>query len=400
MSFMSPIRLGLATALVSCSLSAAAEELSSNLHVNGFATAGVSSVTEDFGGKYLADPIFFGGGIDNDGSYSFDNVLGIQLRYKADDRVELVGQLVSVGKENYVTRAEWAYLSYRVDDSLSLRGGRFAMPLYMYSENIKVAQSYPWARLPSEAYLVGGFSSVDGVDALYHAALGNADLNIQAFTGGLDISNAGITGELTRVAGLNATIGIGDFSVRAGHTAADVNLAFVNPPVPLPVVVGNTASVSSVGMIYDDGVWFAAAEATRFSMEGFFTDTDAAFVSVGRYMGKWLPYVMLSKSNAVQGDECRGELTQFYAPTMGPASPAVAEAVCRGTEKEQTSYTLGARFDVSRRTSLKMQVDHVTDFHDTPGFFYFAPGGSGPASGTLTDGDSTEVITFNINTAF
>lgn len=400
MPFMCPIRLGLATALLTCSLSVAAEELSSNLQINGFATAGFSSVTEDFGGNYLADPVFFGGGIDNDGSYSIDNVLGVQLRYKADDRVDLVGQLVSVGRENYATRAEWAYLSYRVDDSLSVRGGRFALPLYMYSESIKVGQAYPWARLPSEVYLIGGFSSVDGVDALYHVALGDADLNLQGYTGRLDISNSAIRGELQRVSGLNATLAIGDLSLRAGYNKADISLSFLSPPVPLPALVGNATSFSSVGMTYDDGAWFAAVEATRFSLDGFYTDTDAAFVSVGHYVGKWLPYAMFSKSNAVKGDECRGELTRFYSPTMGPASPAVAESVCRGIEKEQTSYSLGARYDISRRTSLKMQVDHVTAFHNTPGFFYFAPGGSGPASGTLSDDESTEVITVNINTAF
>lgn len=398
-----PTRLALLIALASAGSTALAEDLSPNLQINGFATAGFTSVTDDFGGEYLATPLTPGSGIDKDGSFNHNNVLGIQLTYQVDEKIDLVGQLISMGTESYDTRAEWAYLGYRVNDSLRLRAGRFAMPLYMYSESVRVGQAYPWARLPVEVYSGSPFHNMDAVDALYRLPLGDWDLNAQAYLGRFGASNPAYSADAKGLHGLNVTLGNGSFALRAGYSKSDVSVTFspfiVIPPLanaPMPSISEETSTFANLGTSYDDGQWFIAAEASQSRVGGHVIDHESAYLSVGRYVGKWLPFVLAGKVNTINGGECRNTFAPIAAPLYGPATPMVVDGLCRAQEREQTSYSLGARYDLSKRASLKLQVDHVKDFHDTPGL-YFTPA---TATGTLSDDDSTEVITLNINAAF
>lgn len=400
MPFPRPTRLALALFLLSGT--ALADNLTPSLQLNGFATAGFTTVTDDFGGRYLGNALMPGSGMDDDGSFDLDNVLGIQLSYQVDERIDLVGQLISTGKESYDTRAEWAYLAYRVNDNLRLRAGRFALPLYMYSENIHVGQAYPWARLPVELYAGVPFSNSDGVDVLYRVALGDWDLNAQAYQGQLFADNQAYSTTVKNLHGANVTLGKDSLSLRLGYNEAKTSVVF-NPflGLPYPNAVSAKTTFADLGLGYDDGRWFAAAEAIQFRLAGYINDMDAGFVSVGHYFGKWLPYVMWSKVNSVNGDECRTTFLPLFA-LLGPAAPAYADATCRGQEREQTSYSVGFRYDATRHVSLKLEVDHVTDFHDTAGLFGALPPVPGPVTvpGTLRDSDSTEVITFNVNAAF
>lgn len=392
-------RLPLALLLAATAGPALADDLSSNLQINGFATAGFTSVTEDYGGRYLSDIFDPSSGVDNDGSFIADSVLGVQLKYRLDDQLDLVGQLVSVGREDYQTRAEWAYLAYRVNNQLRLRIGRFAQPLFMYSENIRVGQAYPWAHLPSEVYFnVSGATSFNGADALYRLPLGDWTLDAQAYVGRTTISQAVVTDDANRQLGVNVTLGNGNLALRAGYNQGDLTFTFNLPPALTPPPITNErATFTELGMSYDDGRWFAAAEATQIRVSGYTQDTDAAFVSVGHYIGKWLPYIGFGKVNIVNGDECRATYTPLLVPLYGPFAAAAADATCRSQlENEQASYSVGFRYDLSRRASLKLQLDHVTDFHDTKALF----NGITTATGTLSDDDSTDVITFNINAAF
>ncbi|MCD6059810.1 MAG: hypothetical protein K0S16_121, partial [Moraxellaceae bacterium] len=356
----------LALVLGAGTTSALAEDVTPNLQINGFGTFGYTTVSDDFGGKYQSETFSPGSGVDDKGSFSFGNVLGLQLKYNVDEKIDLVGQLVAQGDENYDTRAEWAYAAYAVTDRLNLRAGRFAQPLFMYSENIRVGQAYPWAHLPTEVYFNASIAtSFDGVDVLYRHPLGSWNLDLQAYTGRTSQSELAFSSDIRRQLGANVTLGNGDLSLRAGYNEGHLNYTFNFVPAP-PPITDETARFSEIGLTYDDGTWFAAAEITQIRAEGYTPDSDAAFASVGRYFGKWLPYVVFSKANAVKGDECRGGFIpiitgQLVAGGMPPANaaaaaPGIADFTCRSQlENEQTSYSLGFRYDISRRSSLKLQ---------------------------------------------
>lgn len=401
--YRKPAALALAVALAAPLSIVHAENLSPKLRINGFATASASWVTDDYNSRYHADAFIPGTGIDENGNFTDDNVLGVQLAYVVDDRFDLVGQLVAKGRQNYETNADWAYVAFKANDQLRIRAGRFAAPFFLFSENRNVGQAYPWVRPPVELYGAVPLDSLDGADILFRQPVGDWNLDAQLSLGGSrdDIST------LSKAAGLNLAVSNDKLTVRAGYTQGKLDLTLGKNPfgnsteqlgylmsqfgVDLDMREGD-ASFADIGALYDDGNWLVATEFGQLRLDRYLSDLDAGYLTVGHYFGKWLPYVMYSKSNTVQGDECLADLGPAFVNAPAPMKPTVAAAIyatCAGSE--QTSYSAGVRYDATKQVSIKLELDHVQDFHNTPGYF---------SGVVLTDDDSTDVITVNVNAAF
>lgn len=107
-----------------------------------------------------------------------------------------------------------------MNNGLHLRVGRFAQPLFMYFENLRAEQAYPWAHLPTEGYFsVSSAITFTGADALYRLLLGDWNLNVQAYTD-----------DARRQLGANLTLGIGVSSL----SQADVSRLFFGQTDQLP----------------------------------------------------------------------------------------------------------------------------------------------------------------------
>lgn len=389
------MRLGLATALAGLPLAAQAESLSPNLKFNGFATASTAWLDDAQGGEYIQD--FFGNpGLTEDPDFGLESVLGLQFDYRINDKTNVVAQLLSKGRNGYATQAEWAYIGHELNDSLRLRAGRFALPLFLYSETVYVGQSYPWARLPVETYVRAPLTNFDGVDLLHRLSLGDWNLNTQVFTGSattvLEIDGLSAQDGLRKAVGLNSSLANDSLTLRAGYVEAKVSVTLpslilvpAGPPpapallVPFTALNLNDAKVSfaSLGALYDDGQWFLALEGTRLELESWWPDSDSAYVSIGHYVGKWLPFVLASKVNTYNFQECTA-IGSFCAA----ASPQY---------REQTTYALGTSYALSSAVGLKGQVDHVTDFNNTSGYL------SGAAT---TPPESFNVFTLSLTALF
>lgn len=479
-----PTRLALALAVAALATGAHAENLTPNLQLNGFATAGGAWVSDDFGGRINGN-IFNDKGVTKDPNFQIDNVLGLQLTYALDDKYDLVAQLVSDGKNDYKTEAEWAYVAYRMNDNLRFRAGRITSPFFMYSESLNVGQAYPWVRLPIELY--GGLylKSMDGIDMQYRQALGDTwDLQAQVYAG----ESYGPFGKVRNGAGLNLNFSNDALTLHAGYGIGkiDFNIAADQGGATIEQVEylleqfggtmntkGNDVSFADLGATYDDGNWYLFAEYGQLRLKGWSTDWDAGILTAGHYFGKWLPFVSASDSNPMKTEECFSEfstasnnasamLTGYnsqvstltgaagtlnaqaavatakagaYASANGghtanlttdpiymayisaaatastQADAAIAQAtlygqgaqqiaaalpivssagsiICNG--KEQTTYSLGFRYDATKNVSVKAQIDHVRDFNNSQGF----------TTGTTSQPDQLDMFSFNINAAF
>lgn len=370
-----------AAAIASLSFSglASAENLTPNLKFNGFATVTAAVVDDPQGGSYL-DDIFGYGGIGKDPEFGLESLIGLQFDYRLNEKTNVVAQLVAEGRNYYDVRAEWAYISHEINDNLRVRAGRFALPTFTWSDTIKVGQSYPWARLPVEAYFGVPVTNFDGVDLLYRRPLGNWNFNAQILGGGSSTERF-----RTRNAhGLNASLSSDSLTVRAGVIVSDLTLPVECQPIdPCPLNVSEERTrFANLGAVYDDGTWFAAAEFAQLEINGWLNDWNAGYVSLGRYVGHWLPYVLASKINTYNGDECLG-LNAAIAP-LPPLCNIATQY------NEQTTYALGARYALTNSTSLKGQIDRVHDFNNTQGFLNNGP----------TPPDAFHVFTFSLTTAF
>lgn len=482
-----PTRLALAVAVASLATAAHAENLTPNLQLNGFASAGVSWVDEDFGGRVNGN-VFNDKGITEHPNFQMDNVFGLQVTYTMDDKFDLVGQLVSEGRNDYQTEAEWAYLAWRLDDNWRLRAGRLTAPFYMYSESLNVGHAYPWVRLPVELYLALYVKTMDGMDLQFRNSLGDSwAIDTQLYGG----ESYGAFGKVRDAYGLNVNLTTDALTLHAGYgqgkidfnVAANVGGSSIEQAEYLLEQFGSTfntrnqdVSFADLGAQFDNGEWFAAAEYGQLRMNGWGTDWDAGFASVGHYFGKWLPFAAAAQANPRDTGECTAYMSQaytngvaqaslyasqstFYTNQAGtlngqaaaataqagtyaalyisgggnpanlssdptyigylttaatastqadaamaqavlyaqgagqvnaalPMAQSVSDTICPG--KEQTTYSVGFRYDATKNVSIKAQVDHVQDFNGTPGF----------TNDTLRQPDKLNMFSFNINAAF
>lgn len=371
----------LATAVALSGLAglASAENLTPNLKFNGFATVSAAVVDDPQGGAYLND-LFGYGGIGKDPELGLESLIGLQFDYRINDKTNVVAQLVAEGRNYYDVRAEWAYIAHELNDNVRVRAGRFALPTFTWSDTIKVGQSYPWARLPVEAYFGVPVTNFDGVDLLYRRPVGDWNFNAQALVGGSSTDRF-----RTRNAhGLNASLSNDSFTVRAGIIVSDLTLPVECLPLPAcPLSVSEERTLfSNIGTVYDDGNWFFAAELAQLEINGWLNDWNAGYVSAGRYVGAWLPFVLASKINTYNGDEC-AKLNASISPI-----PPLCDIATQ--YNEQTTYAVGVRYAINSNVSLKGQIDHVHDFNNTQGFLDGGP----------TPPDSFNVFTVSLTTAF
>lgn len=482
-----PTRLALALAVASLAATAHAENLTPNLQLNGFATAGGTWVSDDFGGRINGN-VFNDKGVTEDPNFQIDNVFGLQLTYTLDEKFDLVGQLVSEGKNDYQTAADWAYVAYRMNDNLRLRAGRLTAPFYMYSESLNVGHAYPWVRLPVELYAGLYVKNMDGIDMQYRQSLGETwNMEAQLYAGEV----YGKFGKVRNAGGLNLNFSNDSLTLHAGYglgkidfnVASNVGGTTIEQAEYLLEQFGsglNTKDVdvsfADLGAVYDDGDWYAFAEYGQLRMDSWGTNWDAGILTLGHYFGKWLPFVAGAQSNPKETDECfsylatastngnnqlayynsqvttlTGQAGNYNAqaavatasagayaaayiggggnpanlatdPTyMGyistaatastqadaavaqatlygqgaqqvsaalPLVTAVGNTLCPG--KEQTTYSVGFRYDATKNVSVKAQIDHITDFNSTPGF----------TTDTKSQPDQLDMFSFNINAAF
>ncbi len=209
--------VGLCTALLATS--AYAESLSPNLQLNGYATAGAALLDDDQQGAYLSN-IFGRTGIGDTANTSYDSVMGLQLNYQVNEATQLVTQLVAKGREEYDVGADWAYIAYRLNHQFTVRGGRFGLPIYMYSDTLRIGQAYPWARLPVEIYSKLPVENLQGLDLLYSQALGDWQLNAQAILGSSDSEIFKVKNMRGLVLGTNYD----DLSLRASRMDVEVDI--------------------------------------------------------------------------------------------------------------------------------------------------------------------------------
>lgn len=472
-----PTRLALAIAVATLATAAQAENLTPNLQLNGFATAGGTWVSEDFGGRINGN-VFTDKGVTENPNFQIDNVFGLQLTYALDDKFDLVGQLVSEGKNDYRTQAEWAYIAYRMNDNVRVRVGRLTAPFYMYSESLNVGHAYPWVRLPVELYAGLYVKSMDGMDLQFRTALGDTwNMESQLYAG----EAYGPFGKVRNAGGLNLNFSNDSLTLHAGYGAGKIDFnvganmgGSTIEQVEYLLEQFNYSlnskdvdvSFADLGATYDDGDWYAFAEYGQLRMDGWGTDWDAGIFTVGHYFGKWLPFVSAADSNPVKTEECFAELgiaqtnannaltyytneyntaaaaaatyataaatyniqagvelatngpTPTYMGLIGlatqqdalatqatveaglnqvaigqvsaalPLVNSVGNTLCPG--KEQTTYSVGFRYDATKNVSVKAQIDHIRDFNNTPGF----------TTATTRQPDQLDMFSFNINAAF
>lgn len=368
--------------LFSAALPALASE---RLRFSGFGSFAYSHDNADGVGfkRYNSQPV----PSSRNGSFRSDSIFGLQASYSINPEWEVTGQLVARDKvaPSFANSLEWAFVAYRPNDNVDVRVGRVGLDAFMLSDYRNLGFSQLWVRPPTEFYGGIPMHSVDGADIAYRFETGATrwriksqfgtnttpfpigeresirlkvrelrDLTLHAERGswqfkagyaqfrlGNDFPLDGLIGPLEGLAGA----GLGAISDEARRLVAGMKL--------------NKTRVryTSLGAAYDDGLWTVQGELARVGSDSQLVGTGTAgYLSIGRRLGQFTPYVVLAR---IRSDRDVRRAVADWGVIGAPARNLQdrSVAVFNALRREQHTVSLGMRWDFGSRAALKAQWD-------------------------------------------
>ncbi len=380
--------------LLSFSAAASTDIDSSSTIISGFGTlGGVYNSNQDHG--FALD---LGQKTSPGRQYSWrtDTRLGIQIAHSFTPQWQMVGQVLARDQvqntlNNLIARA---FVSYRPDPNLHLRIGRLADATFLISDYRDVGYVYPWVRPPMETYSIIAPRSYDGIDVTYSLPDTAGVWRIKGLAGRLKaelstgigydytLSSNDLWGmALIREKGpLKARIGYSSFHVKnpaalpaqlpfgLNQVAASPLVNSLHPAIAtealfylegLDSLEGARVNYASIGFSYDDGNWVAQAEVSDLSSSTrIYPKGQQGYASLGYRIGDFMPYVMIGGSRS----PAAAKAGTSWAAALGPEAGSlqdVALAALNAHRWDQSTLSLGMRWDFNRRAALKLQWDHV-----------------------------------------
>jgi hypothetical protein len=125
--------------------------------------------------------------IDSDGTLTRDTLFGVQADAALTPEVSATVQvrLAPAGNSDkeWNARLPWAFLSWRPSNELTVRGGKLRIPMLLYSENIDVGTTFPFARLPIEMYSILPTWDFYGLSVSRSWMPGKLEVDLEGFAG-------------------------------------------------------------------------------------------------------------------------------------------------------------------------------------------------------------------------
>ena len=133
------------------------------------------------------------------------------------------------------------------------------------------------------------------------------------------------------------------------------------------------------------------AEFAQLEVEGWFTDISGAYLMAGYRFGKLMPHFTAAKMETRD----HGARNVGIVSSGNTILPLSAEQVGTIADsflvQNQSTYTLGLRYEILPAVSAKMELSHITNFNGSIGKF--------SASQPSTD-DGVNIVKFSIDSVF
>lgn len=341
-----------------------------------------------------------------------DSNFGVQATAGVNSWLSLTAQglVRKDAEDDFGAELAWAFAKAKVSDQLSVRVGRVGLPVFMISDYRNVGYANTMLRPPTEMYAQVSINSIDGADATWQQSFGDTTVSAQLAVGR---SRTGIaTGggsaphlDMTGVTALNLVAEHGPLTLRLGRADATLNVddstqlnalagalratgAGYNMP-QLATLAGalelkkKKGSFTSVGLGLDWNSIVAQSEYARRKTDSYINNTASWYLMGGYRIGKFLPYYNHAETRS----------TGHVANTVPAACPAGYPAGCTPTLQalsagvdalsapvNQSTDSIGVRWDLYRSTALKVQIDRVRPTGNAGQLLYAAPGFTGPVT--------------------
>lgn len=365
--------------------------------VSGFGTFGAVHSSEhdaDFTSNVLKPN---GAGYTHDWSFDVDSLVAGQLSFQPSSSFSAVVQVISeqLYDGSYRPHVEWANVSYRPVDDLTVRVGRIVLPAFMYSDTRQVGYALPWVRPPVEVYHLVPITNNDGIDASYRVHTGGL---VQTFATSYGKSDPDLPPDVGGSAHgrqmwlLSDTLEYGAASAHIAYQSVELTVPAFDPlfdeladfgPAGVALadkydVINKRARFYGFGAQYNPGSWFVIGEWGNVDYHSLLGETTAWYVSGGYRWGQVTPYLTYSDSRVISNTSDPGLPVAALPPALAPAAVQLNAGLDTLLENAADQRTLGAgaRWDFHPNLALKFQFDHMRigpDSHGTlinpqPGF--------------------------------
>jgi len=365
--------LGFNPILASAQVDADSSGMPSSFSIRGFGTLGLARSSSDQADfvRDLSQPRGIKGG---KWSARIDSVLGAQANWQATPEIELVGQVVSRYHydESRTPEVMWAFAKWEPDARVALRAGRIGADFMMLADSRLVGYSYLAARPSADFFGPLFFSHFDGADASLTVPMGNGLVRGKLFAGKTQekvADSSGIwdaSGSPVRGVTLEYVNGPWQFRINAARIRFSNDFPLATLPDTLQffgapgaanelATAGKASRFYSLGAVYDRGPVQVQGMLNQIRHEsGLFQNSRGGYLLAGYRMGVLTPYAGVAwwkstSKNLATGlpDVPFGALNQTF------------DSVVAASAADQTTYTLGARWDVRPNVALKLQWDAV-----------------------------------------
>jgi hypothetical protein len=356
------------------------------VNVSGFGTAGFTITDTD-------DAEFVRGsmptGADSSGDVGLDSIAGVQATVHLTDKISGTAQMLlrRLHGRDFELDMPLAFLKYEINKDFAVRLGRVSLPVFLVSDFRQVGYANTWIRPPVEVYGQVPIDSVDGFDLLYSRNLGPVSVNGQAFFGRTDVDLGTSEINVRDFWGVNLSATMGPLTLRAARVEDKLTLVSAQANALLAglrqagftafadqlAVTDAASEFTAFGALLDWNNVIIQAEDTSSKVGGFPADTSARYVLAGYRLSKVTPYAIYAEREV---DSAR---TSTVVPAVGPLVGLAAGVNALIAGVEQTTTSVGLRWEAADSVAVKFQYDYV----DPEGAGLFAnvkPGFDGPVN--------------------
>ena len=317
------------------------------------------------------------------------------------------------GENDFGAELAWAFAKAKVSDSFSVRVGRMGLPVFMISDYRNVGYANTMLRPPGEMYSQVPLNSIDGIDGTYQFSAGDTSVTTQLALGRTKATLATGPDSTVHVEGksivaLNVVAEHGPLTVRFGR--AETKLSIDDSP-SLNTLMGSLraagsgykiaqlgaladalevqdkkASFTSVGLGLDWNSVLLQSEYAKRKTDSYVSDSTSWYVMGSYRMGAFLPYYSYAslkadgRVNNTVPAACPAGYPAACTPTLRALSAGVDTLAYMRNQLEQSTHSIGVRWDFHRSAALKVQIDRIQP-KNGPGLFVQAkPGFHGPVT--------------------
>jgi hypothetical protein len=347
-------------ALVSLSHTAEADNgfnaLSDMFTYSGFGTLGLARSDTNRAEYVIGNQMT---GATENFDYETDSKLGVQGTFSPTSWLSGTVQALAEERNSaeITTQIEWAYVTVQPIPDLSIRYGKFELPLFLVSDSRNVGYTTTWLRAPDAVYGEALFDTYEGGDISYKLELGKYSVTAHALLGApnpvTQLAGPGFAQIFTghHMDGYDVTADLDIVTVRASLLELDYR-----------TYAGGALNQDgkyhfySVGIAYDHNNILAQGEFIELRT-GDPTDAVNGWYLLGGYrLHKWVPYLIYANSH--QNQAAGGTVPQMNGPTE----------------------SVGLRLDLFRSVDFKAQFDHAKAFDYGTPFTNVQPGFSNKAN--------------------